>query len=225
MATILGLSGSLRRGSFNTALLRAARDIAPAGTVIEIASIRGIPLYDGDVEAEHGLPEPVRALKERIVATDGLLLVTPEYNNSIPGVLKNAVDWLSRPPADIGRVFGGRPVAILGATPMRSATVLSQAAWLPVLRTLGTLPWFGARVQVGEANKVFDEDGRIVDERVQRELTRFVAGFASFVDAITSARPRRPSAEAQRPDARTSAMEAAELGGGVTQSDIRLARH
>ena len=97
MTTILGLSGSLRRASYNTALLRAAREVAPDGVELEIGSIAGIPLYDGDVESEHGLPAAVAELKEKIVAADGLLLVTPEYNNSLPGVFKNAIDWLSRP--------------------------------------------------------------------------------------------------------------------------------
>ena len=108
MARIVGIAGSFRRGSHNTALLRAARALAPAGTEVEIASIAGIPLYDGDLESERGIPEPVAALKDRIAAAEGLLLVTPEYNHSMPGVLKNAVDWLSRPPKDIPRVFGGQ---------------------------------------------------------------------------------------------------------------------
>jgi len=181
MPNIIGIAGSLRRASFNAALLRAASELAPSGTTIEIASIRGIPLYDGDEEAAHGVPEPARALKERIAQSQGLLIVTPEYNNSIPGVLKNAIDWLSRPPADIARVFAERPVAILGATPGRGGTILAQSAWLPVLRTLGTRPWWGGRLQVSEASRVFDAEGRIVDERIRGELTKFVAGFAAFV--------------------------------------------
>jgi chromate reductase, NAD(P)H dehydrogenase (quinone) len=94
-----------------------ASQLAPVGTTVEIASIRGIPLYDGDVEVAEGIPTMVQELKTRIAATDGLLIVTPEYNNSIPGVLKNAFDWLSRPADDIQNVFGGRPVAVIGATP------------------------------------------------------------------------------------------------------------
>ena len=109
MTKLIGISGSLRQGSFNSALLQAAAGLAPGGTELTIATIRGIPLYDGDLEAAEGIPEPVKALKEAIVAADGLLLATPEYNNSIPGVFKNAIDWLSRPPADIKRVFGGMP--------------------------------------------------------------------------------------------------------------------
>lgn len=181
MATILGISGSLRRGSFDTSLLRAAMEVAPAGTTIEMGSIKDIPLYDGDVEAEQGIPAAVNALKERIVAAQGLLIVTPEYNNSIPGVVKNAIDWLSRPPADADRIFRDRPVAILGASPGRGGTIMSQAAWLPVLRTLGTRPWFGGRLQIAEAKKVFDDNGKLIDERIQKELVKFVEGFAKFV--------------------------------------------
>jgi chromate reductase len=181
MATILGLSGSLRRGSFNTMLLRAAIELQPADTTIDIASIRGIPLYDADVEAAEGIPAAVQDLKARITAVDGLLVATPEYNNSIPGVLKNAVDWLSRPAADIPRVFGGLPVAIMGATPGAGGTILAQAAWLPVLRTLGTAPWFGGRLIVSTAGKVFDDDGRLLDQTVRVRLETFVAGFAAFV--------------------------------------------
>src|SRR5918993_5199735 len=162
--TIVGLCGSLRRGSFNNMLLRAAVEAAPPGTVINSESIGDIPLYDGDVEEEQGVPPAVQRLKDRIAEADGLLIVTPEYNNSIPGVLKNAIDWLSRPAADIPRVFRGRPVAIMGATPGPGGTALSQAAWLPVLRTLGTRPYFEGRVMIPGAAKVFDQDGRVVDD-------------------------------------------------------------
>jgi NAD(P)H-dependent FMN reductase len=177
---IVGIAGSLRKGSYNAALLRAAVELMPEGTTLETASIRGIPLYDGDLEAENGIPAAVGELKARIVASAGLLLVTPEYNNSIPGVLKNAIDWLSRPAADIPRVFGGRPVAVMGASPGRFGTVLSQAAWLPVLRTLGTRPFWGGRLQVAGAAKVFDENGRLVDDAVRKQLQAFLAGFVGF---------------------------------------------
>ena len=110
MPSILGISGSLRRQSFNTALLRAAVKAAPPGTTIEIGSIAGIPLYDGDVEAQ-GIPATVTALKQRVKACDGLLLVTPEYNRSIPGGLKNAIDWASRPYGQ--NSFTRKPSAVL----------------------------------------------------------------------------------------------------------------
>lgn len=180
MVKIVAISGSLRQGSFNTMLLRAAMRAAPEGTTIEEASIRGIPLYDGDEEARE-FPASVTALKERVIAADGVLLVTPEYNNSLPGPFKNAIDWLSRPPADIGKVFGGKPFGLIGATPGQGGTHLAQAAWLPVLRTLGTLPYFGGRLGVKEAAKVFDGTGEIVDTKVKELLEKFVTGFAAFV--------------------------------------------
>jgi chromate reductase, NAD(P)H dehydrogenase (quinone) len=186
MARLIGLSGSLRRASFNTALLNAAA-ATPAGNTLDIRSIAGIPLYDGDVEARDGIPDEVAALKDAIAAADGLLIATPEYNNSIPGVLKNAIDWLSRPPADIKRVFSGRPVAIIGATPGLGGTRLSQAAWLPVLRTLGTAPWFGGTLLVANAAKVFDAEGRLSDDAMRARLETFMNGFAEFAARIRPA--------------------------------------
>lgn len=177
--TVIGISGSLRRGSYNTALLRAARESMPANTELRIASIAEIPLYDGDVEAEQGLPEPVVALKELVAQADGLLLATPEYNNSVPGVAKNAIDWLSRPASDIARVFGGKPVAIMGASPGGFGTVLSQNAWLPVFKTLGARVWSGGRLLVSRAGTVFDENGDIVDAKVRKGLEDFLAGFVA----------------------------------------------
>lgn len=106
MTKIIGIAGSLRAGSYNKALLRTAATLMPPGATLEIASIQGIPLYDGDVETNEGIPAVVAQLKDLIAGSDGVLLVTPEYNNSMPGVLKNTIDWLSRPPADIARVFG-----------------------------------------------------------------------------------------------------------------------
>jgi chromate reductase, NAD(P)H dehydrogenase (quinone) len=180
VAHILGISGSLRQGSLNAWLLRAAQEVVPSGSTLEIASIAGIPLYNSDVETE-GIPEPVIELKERIVAAEGLLLVTPEYNQSMPGVFKNAIDWLSRPSKDIPRVFGGRPVAIMGASSTLGGTRMSQAGWLPVLRTLGTRPWFGRQLYVPNAGQVFDAEGKLIDEAVRKHLTNFMAGFVEFV--------------------------------------------
>ena len=179
--TIIGLSGSLRRGSFNSALLRAAATATPEMAQLTIASLRDIPLYDGDVEERDGIPAPVITLKDAIAAADGLLLVTPEYNNSLPGVLKNAVDWLSRPPADIARVFRGKPVAMMGASAGAFGTILAQDAWLPVLRVLGTRPWFEGRLVVSRAQNVFGPDGTLQDDRVKEQLRQFMQGFVAFV--------------------------------------------
>ncbi|WP_313193650.1 NADPH-dependent FMN reductase [Shinella zoogloeoides] len=180
MTRLVAISGSLRKGSFNTALLRAALDMAPEGVEIVEGTIRGIPLYDADVEASDGIPQAVAHLKEQVAGADGAILFTPEYNNGIPGVFKNAIDWMSRPPADIPRVFGGKPFAIAGASPGNFGTLLSQEAWLPTMRTLGTVPWFGAKLMVSRAATVI-EDGRIVDEATERKLRDFIAGFAAFV--------------------------------------------
>ena len=180
MSQIIGISGSLRRGSFNTSLLRAAVELMPAGDELKIESIDGIPLYNGDVEAE-GIPKRVAELKKAITEADGLLLSTPEYDNSIPGVLKNAIDWISRPASDIKGIFGGKPVALMGASLGGFGTVLSQNAWLPVLRTLGTKPWFGGRLLVSRAATVFDEHGKLIDENVRKQLEQFLRGFVEFV--------------------------------------------
>lgn len=183
MAKIVGMAGSLRSGSFNAALLRAAAEVMPGGSSLEIATIKGIPLYDGDIEEKEGIPPAVQVLKNQIMACDGVLLVTPEYNNSMPGVFKNAIDWLSRPSADIARVFGDRPIAITGASPGGFGTVLSQAAWLPVLRTLGVRPWFGGRLLVSHAGSVFNDAGDLVDQKVKAQLQQFMHDFVNFVES------------------------------------------
>ena len=185
MTKVLGISGSLRRGSYNAALLRAAVRLMPPDSTLEVATIRGIPLYDYDVEAQ-GIPPTVTQLKEAVARAEGVLLVTPEYNNSIPGVLKNAIDWLARPPADVKRVFAGRPFALIGASAGTWGTALSQAAWLPVLRTLGTQPWFGGRILVARAATVFDEAGNLKDSGLEEQLKQFLAGFVSFVRRQTA---------------------------------------
>src|SRR5436190_16321935 len=187
MTTIIGLSGSLRVGSYNTALLRAAAGLMPDGTQLIVKTIHNIPLYNGDVEAVDGIPLAVRELGEAIANGDGLLLATPEYNNSIPGPFKNAIDWLSRIEDGPRPIFARKPVAIIGASPGGFGTLLSQNAWLPVLRTLETRTWFGGRLLVSRAAGVFGADGQLVDEATKKRLRDFVAGFAGYIQSLPRA--------------------------------------
>jgi chromate reductase len=177
---ILGISGSLRRGSYNTALLHAAESLANSGVELQVATLHGIPLYDGDLEEREGLPPAVADLKEQILTSHGVLLATPEYNNGIPGVFKNAIDWLSRPSGDIPRVFGNRPCAVIGASPGGFGTILAQDAWLPIRRILGVRFWTGGRLLVSRAHQRFDEQGELKDESLRGRLAAFLDGFAAF---------------------------------------------
>lgn len=183
MHRIVGIVGSLRRGSLNRALLNAAAELAPDAVEIEVATLDGIPVYDGDLEAEQGIPDPVVALKDRLAASDGILIATPEYNSGMPGPLKNAIDWCTRPPQDMGRVFGRKPLALMGATPGTWGTKLSQAAWLPVFRSLDVIPWVGGQLYVAKASSLF-EDGRLIDEGTRKRVGEFLEGFAAFIDRM-----------------------------------------
>jgi NAD(P)H-dependent FMN reductase len=180
MTTVVGIAGSLREKSYNRALLRAAQALAPDGCTLEIQSFAGFPVYDGDLEASQGVPGVVESVKARIAAADGLLLVSPEYNNSLPGAFKNAIDWLSRPPKDQARVFARLPVALIGASPGRGGTRFAQTAWLPVFRTLGLRPWFDKVLYMGDAAKSFDAELRLVDDKIESLLRDYVHGFFAF---------------------------------------------
>lgn len=174
---ILGLSGSLRRASFNTGLLRAATELLPEGATLQIGSIREVPLYDGDLEQAEGLPPSVRTLQAQLDAADGVLLVTPEYNNGIPGVFKNAIDWMSRGPGL--QMWVGKPVAVIGASPGGFGTMMAQDQWLPVLRTLRADLWAGGRLMVSRAGDQFDAEGNLTDTTSRDRLAAFMGGFLS----------------------------------------------
>ena len=186
---VLGLSGSLRRGSYNAALLRAAAEIASGSMTIEIASLAGIPLYDEDLRA-HGLPKSVAQLREQIAAADSVLIATPEYNYSVPGVLKNALDWVSRGER---QPFDGKPVAIVGAAASTFGTARAQYHLRQILVFLNAHPLNRPEIFVGRAGEKFDGDGRLTDEPTRlmiRDLltalgdwTHRLSGRNSAVDA------------------------------------------
>lgn len=183
---VFALSGSTRNASFNTSLLRAAVALAPKDMTFDVASIRGVPLYDGDEEEAHGIPEAVQELKRRASRADALFLASPEYNGGVPGVLKNAIDWMSRG-ADSAKVFK-KPVALVGASPGPAGTRLAQVAWLPTFRQLGMIPYFGHSLFVDNAAKAFSAQGEreLVDPKVIERLTAYLQGFGDFVRVFAS---------------------------------------
>lgn len=177
---VLGISGSLRKGSFNTALLRAAVELAPEGMSIETADIRDIPLYDEDLRAR-GLPAPVHALRERIGAADALLIVTPEYNFSLPGVLKNAIDWVSRPPA---QPFAGKPFAMMGASGGLSGTMRAQYHLRQVAVFLDMHPLNKPEVFVRSAQEHFDAEGKLTDEPTRKVVAEQLIALAAWTKKL-----------------------------------------
>lgn len=173
---LLGISGSLRRDSYNTALVRAAIGLLPDGATLTLQSLRDIPLYDGDVEAQ-GLPAGVVTLREAIRGADGLFISTPEYNNGMPGVLKNAIDWVSR---GKDQPLAGKPLALVSASNGRFGGARSQLAWMPVLAVLGTRWMHRPQFCLADADKAFAPDGTLADEKTRELLRHLLAGFAEW---------------------------------------------
>lgn len=181
MTKLVGIAGSLRKPSLNRALLRAAVELMPGGAELEIVPIDEFPLYDGDLEAAEGVPAAVERAKDALAGAAGLVLATPEYNGGIPGVAKNAIDWMSRPSDDIKRVFHGRWVALMGATPSNFGTAFSQTAWLHVLRTLRMRLWTDAGpFYLPQAGKVI-EDGVLKDVDQRARLADYLAAYVDRV--------------------------------------------
>jgi chromate reductase, NAD(P)H dehydrogenase (quinone) len=166
--TVLGIAGSLRRGSYNRALLRSAQSLAPDDMRLELFDLHDVPFYDADVEKQ-GDPEPVSALKRRVREADALVIATPEYQHSLPGVLKNALDWASRPPKD--PPLRRKPIAMMGATTGRYGTARAQAELRKVLAYNDAIVLNRPEVLVANAGETFDEAGELVDEKA-REFVR-----------------------------------------------------
>jgi NAD(P)H-dependent FMN reductase len=178
---ILGLGGSLRDGSRNRALLDEAAALVPPGTELDLtqlAVIGSLPLFNQDILERDGFPAGVAELKEALRGADGLLIATPEYNWGIPGFLKNAVDWASRPAKDIPHVIGDLPVALIGAGG-GAGTRFAQNAWLSVFRFLKMRPWFGQSLYIDHAHERFDQQNRLTDEPTREQLLAVVTGFAA----------------------------------------------
>ena len=173
---VLSLVGSLRKGSFNRLTLRAAMELKPADMDIEDFDIAPIPSYNEDVR-EKGFPPVVQALRDRILAADALLFVTPEYNYSVPGVLKNAIDWASRPPE---RVFNGKPAAMMGASGGRLGTARAQYH----LRQIGVfldLHFINKpEVMISFADKSFDASGRLTDEMTRKLIAELLVNLQNW---------------------------------------------
>jgi chromate reductase len=173
---VLGIAGSLREKSFNKAALRAAVELAPDGMTIEpFDRLRDIPLYDDDVRVAGGFPEAVDSFREKIRAADALLIVTPEYNYSVPGVLKNAIDWASRPP---DQPFDGKPIAIMGASPGRLGSARAQYHLRQCFVFLNGLVLNKPEVMIGGAGQLFDDDLRLTDDKTSEMIQRLLASLA-----------------------------------------------
>ena len=180
---IVGISGSLRKGSFNTAALRAAIELAPEGVSIEQAEIGDLPLYNDDVR-QAGYPPPVERLRSQLTAADAILLVTPEYNYSVSGVMKNAIDWASRPP---NQPFDGKPVAIMGASGGLLGTARAQYHLRQMLVFLNAHPINKPEVMIGQAAQKFDEAGRLTDEPTREFVSKLLVSLAAWTERLRSA--------------------------------------
>ena len=182
--TILGIAGSLREGSYNRSLLRVARELLPEGVELRELDLRALPFYDADVEAA-GDPEPVVALKEAIRDADALLIATPEYHRGIPGVLKNAIDWASRPA--LASPLAGKPVAIVGASTGRGGTARAQEQLRAALEYSRATVLEQPEVLVPEAFMRFDERGELVDEGVRADLAELLDTLVHGASGVTLA--------------------------------------
>ncbi len=180
---ILGISGSLRQYSFNRGLLRAAQEVAPGGVEIDVFDLSDVPLYNEDLNAA-GPPQPVAALQTAVHDADALLIATPEYNTSMSGVLKNAIDWASRPFPNHG--LRDKPLALMGASPGRFGTARAQSDVRSVLTALGCYVLPKPRLQVGAAGEKFSVEGDLEDESVRQQVRELVESLVAWTQMLRS---------------------------------------
>lgn len=174
---VLSFAGSLRQASYNRALLRAAQAVSPDGMTVEIFDIAVVPLYNGDVEAE-GDPAGVAAFKQAIGDADAVLIATPEYNHGVPGVMKNAIDWASRPPR--GAALDRKPVGIIGASPGQTGSARGQSQLRQAFEFTNSYCMPQPELLVFRAHEKFDEAGNLTDEATAKYLRRFLEAFLAW---------------------------------------------
>jgi chromate reductase len=174
---ILGMAGSLRRGSFNAAALRAAQDLAPTGMTIEIFDLAPLPMYNDDVRLE-GYPPPVADFRVRIKAADGILIATPEYNYSTSGVLKNAIDWASRPPE---QPFDGKPIGLMGASAGALGSARAQYHLRQIFVFLNGMVMNRPEVMIPAAQNKFDAEGKLTDQQTRDFISAHLVAFKAWV--------------------------------------------
>ncbi len=178
---LLGISGSLRKNSLNTAALHACQDLLPAGVTLSLFDIAAIPLYNEDVR-EQGFPPAVQQFREQIAAADALIFATPEYNYSIPGILKNAIDWASRPPE---QPFENKPIALIGATPGGFGTSRSQYHLRQVFIYLNGLLLNRPEVMISSAPSKFDAQGQLIDPATAEQLRKMLLALVAWSQRLS----------------------------------------
>lgn len=184
---VLGLCGSLRKGSYNRLALRAAIEFVPAGMTIDTAEIGSIPPYNKDVE-DQGFPAPVQVLGAKISAADAVLFVSPEYNYSVPGVLKNAIDWMSRVPS---QPFSGKPVAIMGASQGNIGTARAQYHLRQICVFLNAFPLNRPEVMIARAQEKFDKEGRLTDEMTKKLIQQLLVSLAEWTARLRAGKSHK----------------------------------
>jgi len=177
--SVLAVAGSLRQGSYNRALVRAAQQLAPPGMAITVHDLVDVPLYNGDVEAQ-GDPAGVAAFKQAIAAADGILFATPEYNHGVPGVMKNAVDWASRPAR--GAPLGGKPVGIIGASPGQTGTARGQSQLRQAFEFTNLYCMAQPEILVFRAHEKFDAAGDLTDAKTAEFLGKYLEAFKVWIE-------------------------------------------